>query len=158
MTKCIGIISYLPDDGHLRKIRVDKLNKLLSKCDELFSLPIIIIAQNWKDDVDLPKLSKSTITIYKYDIKLGITGARRELRRRFLELEYEYLIMLDDDINLVGNKQSADNYIRQIDNHPGDFGTFKQLTLQLFAISRDLYSQIDFPEGEIMNGDFFEDM
>ena len=66
--------------------------------------------------------------------------------------------MLDDDINLVGNKQSADNYIRQIDNHPGDFGTFKQLTLQLFAISREIYSQIDFPAGEIANGDFFEDM
>lgn len=158
MTKCIGIISYFPDDSKLRKIRIDKLNGLLKKCDELFGLPILIVAQNWKDDGELSKLSRSTITVYKYDKKLGITGARRVLRQKFLESEYEYLIMLDDDINLVGNKQSADNYIRQIDNHPGDFGTFKQLTLQLFAISREIYSQIDFPAGEIANGDFFEDM
>lgn len=137
---------------------MDKLNDLLSRCDELFGLPIIIISQNWKDDVTLIKLSKSTIINYKYDIKLGITGARRELRKRFLESDYDYLIMLDDDIHLVGNKASADNYLRQIDNHPGDFGTFKQLTLQLFAISKELFSEIDYPAGEVADGDYFEDM
>lgn len=46
MTKCIGIISYFPDDKRVRKIRIDKLNKLLLRCDELFGLPIIIVAQN----------------------------------------------------------------------------------------------------------------
>lgn len=46
MTKCIGIISYFPDDNKVRKIRIDKLNNLLKRCDELFNLPIIIIAQN----------------------------------------------------------------------------------------------------------------
>ena len=158
MTKCIGIISYFPEDKHLRKIRIDKLNELLQKCDELFKLPIFIIAQNWKEDVELVSLTDSTITIYKYNMKLGITGARRELRRKFLDSDYEYLIMLDDDIHLIGNKQSADNYLKQIDNHPGDFGTFKQLTLQLFAISKDLFSKIDYPAGEVVDGDYFEDM
>lgn len=158
MTKCIGIISYFPEDKHLRKIRIDKLNELLQKCDELFKLPIFIIAQNWKEDVELVSLTDSTITIYKYNTKLGITGARRELRRKFLDSNYEYLIMLDDDIHLIGNKQSADNYLKQIDNHPGDFGTFKQLTLQLFAISKDLFSKIDYPAGEVVDGDYFEDM
>ena len=137
---------------------MDKLNELLLRCDELFGLPIIIVAQNWKDDTELVNLSKSTVTIYKYDIKLGITGARRELRKRFLESDFEYLIMLDDDIHLVGNKQSADNYIKQIENHPGDFGTFKSLTLQLFAISKDMFSKIEYPAGEVANGDYFEDM
>ena len=158
MTKCIGIISYFPEDKHLRKIRIDKLNELLQRCDELFKLPIFIIAQNWKEDVELVSLTNSTITIYNYNMKLGITGARRELRRRFLDSDYEYLIMLDDDIHLIGNKQSADNYLKQIDNHPGDFGTFKQLTLQLFAISKDLFSKIDYPAGEVVDGDYFEDM
>ncbi len=158
MTKCIGIISYFPDDTKVRQIRIGKLNELLKRCDELFSLPIIIVAQNWGDDVKLVDLKKSKITIYEYKYGLGITGARSELRKRFLESEYDYIIMLDDDIQLVGTKQSADNYLRQIDNHPGDFGTFKTLTLQLFAISKELYSKIDFPEGDVVNGDYFEDM
>jgi len=158
MTKCIGIISYLPDDSKLRAIRLNKLNALISKCDSLFGLPIIIVAQNWKDDTKLVELNNSAVVIYKYDIKLGITGARRELRKRFLDSDYDYIIMLDDDINLVGNKASADNYLRQIDNHPGEFGTFKQLTLQLFAISKEMFEKIDYPDGEIVNGDYFEDM
>ena len=98
------------------------------------------------------------MTIFKYKNKLGITGARRELRKVFLESDYGYLIMLDDDIQLAGDKKSADNYLKQIDNHPEAFGTFKQLTLQLFAISKEMFGKIDYPEGEIVDGDYFEDM
>ena len=46
MTKCIGIISYFPDDNKVRQIRIGKLNELLKRCDELFGLPILIVAQN----------------------------------------------------------------------------------------------------------------
>lgn len=46
MDICIGIISYLPDAPEIRKARLEKLNNLLKKCDEIFKLPIIIIAQN----------------------------------------------------------------------------------------------------------------
>lgn len=138
-------------------VRIGKLNELLKKCDELFNLPIIIVAQNWNDDVEIPRIN-SKLIIYNYKNSLGITGARRELRRIFIESEYDYLIMLDDDIKLLGDRNSAINYLAQIDNHPGDFGTFMSLTLQLFAISKELYSKIDFPDGEIVNGDYFEDM
>ncbi|MBQ6628015.1 MAG: hypothetical protein IJH65_04285 [Methanobrevibacter sp.] len=46
MNICVGIISYLPDDPEVRQKRLNKLNTLVTKCDELFKLPIIIIAQN----------------------------------------------------------------------------------------------------------------
>lgn len=46
MNVCIGIISYLPPDQDIRSQRLEKLNKLITKCDEIFKLPIIIIAQN----------------------------------------------------------------------------------------------------------------
>ena len=156
MTKCIGIISYLPDDNKLRNIRLFKLNGLLKRCDELFNLPIIIIAQNWKE-TELVRISNKII-IYSFNKPLGITGARRELRKRFLQLGYDYLIMLDDDIVLVGTQPSADRYLKQIEENPQKFGTFKALTLQLFAISKEMFSLIDYPDGEIVNGDFFEDM
>ena len=66
--------------------------------------------------------------------------------------------MLDDDIVLVGTQPSADRYLKQIEENPQKFGTFKALTLQLFAISKEMFSLIDYPDGEIVNGDFFEDM
>lgn len=102
--------------------------------------------------------SDSNIIIYSYKSRLGITEARRELRKRFLESSYDYLIMLDDDIVLIGNKEAANRYIRQIDDNPGKFGTFKQLTLQLFAISKEMFNLIDYPKGSPDSGDFFEDM
>ena len=47
ITKVIGIISWLPNDD-TRIIRQKRLEELLVKCDNLFNLPIIIIAQNWE--------------------------------------------------------------------------------------------------------------
>ena len=46
MKCCIGIISYLPDNLEIRKVRVEKLSNLLTKCNLLFNLPILIISQN----------------------------------------------------------------------------------------------------------------
>ena len=36
----------------------------------------------------------------------------------FLELDYDYLIMLDDDAELIGTKQDAQKYLTQIDQNP----------------------------------------
>jgi len=157
MKICIGIVSYMPDNKLIREIRVEKINNLLRQCDELFGLPIIIIAQNW-NDLELDKLDNSKIILYSYKDKLGITEARRELRNKFIASEYDYLVMLDDDIQLQGDKASFDKYIDQIKEHPAMYGTFKQLTLQLFAISKEVYKLIDFPTGGPENEDFFEDM
>ena len=77
-------------------------------------MPIIIVAQNWGDDIEIEHA-----TVFKYANKLGITEARRKLREIFLDSDYDYLIMLDDDAKLVGTKEDADKYIQQIEDHPG---------------------------------------
>lgn len=155
MNICIGIISYFPDDPNLRKERVTRANKVIDDCNRLFNLPIIIIAQNWKNI----NCIYDNATIYKYDNKLGITGARKELRRKFLESNYDYLIMLDDDAKLIGTPEDAKFYIYQITQHPGaNYGVYKAMLLKLFAISKEMFREIDYPDGEAENGDFFEDM
>lgn len=153
MKICIGIISYLPDEEKIRSTRRERLYKVIERCNELFSLPIIIVAQNWKDDTEIEHAA-----VFKFTNKLGITGARKMLRKIFLESEYDYLIMLDDDAKLVGTREDADKYIKQIEDHPDQWGSYKSYLLKLFAISKHIYKQIDFPDGEAEDGDFFEDM
>ena len=152
MNKVIGIISYLPDDVNKRKIREEKIDSLIKTCNELFDLPIIIVAQNWKDfKVDCCQL-------YKFEKPLGIVGARKELRKIFLHSGYDYLIMLDDDCKVLGTKEGANRYLKEIDNHPGMFGVFYGTLLKLFAISKEIFSLQDYGDGEVENGDFFEDI
>ena len=157
MNICIGIISYLPDDSSDRNVRLSRLHSLLIKCDSIFRKDIVIIAQNWHD-VTLPKLHHTNLIIYKYPNKLGITGARKKLREKFLGSKYDYLIMLDDDADVKGTELDGLLYLQQIEAHPGMFGVFKELLLKFFAISKEMYSKIDFPDLEAENGEIFEDM
>lgn len=157
MKICIGIISYLPDNQDIKLKRLSKLNNLISSCDRLFKLPIIIISQNW-NEVKLNKLNDSKLIIYNYKNPLGITKARKELRKKFLSSEYDYLIMLDDDSELTGTLEGAQEYLNQIHEHPDMYGVFKSMLLKLFAISKKIYQLIDFPDLEAGNGEFFEDM
>lgn len=153
MKICIGIISYFPD-GDKRNVRIDRANKVIEDCNKLFNLPIIIIAQNWHD----VECKRDNVQLFKYD-KLGITGARKKLREIFLDSEYDYMIMLDDDAKLVGTQEDAEIYLHQIEMHPGArYGIYKTYLLKLFAISKDMFKEIDYPDGDAENGDFFEDM
>jgi len=152
VTKVIGIISWLPDD-ETRKLRQEKLEKLLIQCDNLFNLPIIIVAQNWNNSVSIT----SNCVVFNYD-KLGITGARKKLREKFLESSYDYLIMLDDDCELKGSKPYADDYLKQIDSHNGSIGIFKGTLLKLFAIPNVLMAQVEYDDVEPENGEGFEDL
>lgn len=147
--KCIGIISYLPDNEK-REIRLKRLNETLKSCDDIMNLPIIIIAQNWKND-DV-KLSNNCI-VYHYE-KLGIPLARNTLREKFLESEFDYLIMLDDDCVLEGN---ATKYLKEIDNHPNGVGTKYFKLLKLYAISKHIYSQIEIPNVDAEKNEGAED-
>lgn len=149
--KVIGILSYLPDDEEIRSYRKNKLLNLIFKCNYLFSLPIIIIAQNYKEDT----VNFKNCTLYQYKDKLGIVGARKELRKIFLESNYDYLIMLDDDCELVG--QSGEKYLKQIDNNPDCFIEFNKTLLKLFAISKTLFSQVDYEDLNPEDGEGFED-
>lgn len=143
LSKVIGIISYLPNNKDIRSNRLKKLKNLVGKCNEIFALPIIIIAQNYKqEDFDYLKSYKN-ITFYVFD-KLGIVGARNKLRDIFLDSNYDYLIMLDDDCKLEGYKSSGRQYLEQIDNNPNKFGEFNNTLLKLFAISKYMFNKIDF--------------
>ena len=151
-TKVIGIISWLPNN-ETREIRQKKLEELLVKCDSLFNLPAMIIAQNWDSTVKIT----SNCAVFHYD-KLGITGARKTLREKFLNSSYDYLIMLDDDAELVGTKEDAQKYLKQIDKNPNSVGIFKKLLLKLFAISKTIMSQVEYEDINPENGEGFEDM
>ena len=151
MKLVIGIISYFPDDKEITSQRYRKLCNLLSSCRRLFNLPVIIIAQNWKSEL----VRVPWATIYRYEDKLGITGARKELRKKFLESDYDYLIMLDDDCEVIGS--SGTRYLETIYHNPGCFIEYNSTLLKLFAISKELFEQVDYDDVNPENGEGFED-
>ena len=143
--KVIGIISYLPDDKKIRNIRMKKLLRLLHSCNDIFNLPIIIIAQNYNED-DLKQIKQiNNISIYEF-VKLGIVGARNALRNIFLNSPYSYLIMLDDDCSISGTKEAGQKYLSQIDENPNCYYEFNKSLLKLFAISKIMFNKIAFDE------------
>jgi hypothetical protein len=152
ISKCIGIISWLPNDS-TRKTRQERLEKLLVECDKLFNLPVMIIAQGWDSTV---KTTANSI-VYNYE-KLGITGARKKLREKFLESNYDYLIMLDDDAELVGTLKASKSYLQQIDEHNGSVGIFKSALLKLFAIPKAIMEHVEYDNIEAEKGEGFEDV
>lgn len=80
------------------------------------------------------------------------------MREKFLDSDFDYIIMLDDDAELIGSKASAKKYLEQIDNHPNSIGIFKELLLKLFAISKTIFSQIDYEDIVVEKGEGFEDL
>ena len=158
--KVFGIISYFPNNDsayHIetRRERSRRFKELLFRLEELWpDIDILVIAQNWQD-FELPEIKNKIITFH-YD-KLGILGARRELRKQFLASEYDYLIMLDDDGRIVN--ANPEKYMEEIDAHPSGIGVIRHrmCPLMFLAISKDLYSQIDMPEIHAEKGEGFED-
>lgn len=160
LKKVFGIISYFPNndsDYHIetRRERSRRFRELLFKLEELWpDVDIMVIAQNWQD-FELPEIKNKIITFH-YG-KLGILGARRELRKRFLASPYDYLIMLDDDGMIETEDPSI--YMHEIDKHPDGIGVIRHVNcpLMLLAISKTLYSQIDMPDIDAEKGQGFED-
>ena len=160
LKKVFGIISYFPDndsDYHteMRRERSRRFKELLAKLEELWSdTDILVIAQNWQD-FQLPEVKNKIIT-FQYN-KLGILGARKELRKRFLESDYDYLIMLDDDAMVMATDPQA--YMDEIDKHPNGVGGIRWINgpLQFFAISKHIYNQVEMPDVDAEKGQGFED-
>ena len=158
--KVFGIISYFPDNdspAHIetRRERSRRFRELLFKLEELWpDIDIIVIAQNWQD-FELPQI-KNKIIQYDYQ-KLGILGARRELRKKFLESKYDYLIMLDDDGRVL--QADPNLYVQTIDEHPKGIGVIRHRScpLMFLAISKYIYQQIDMPDVDAEKGEGFED-
>lgn len=160
LKKVFGIISYFPDcdtDYHIetRRERSRRFLELLHNLEKLWpDVDILIIAQNW-GEFNIPPL-KNTTTVLHYP-KLGILGARKELRKQFLASEYDYLIMLDDDGMIEAKDPSL--YMKEIDAHPTGVGVIRHhnCPLMLLAISKDLYLQVDMPDLDPEKGEGFED-
>lgn len=154
MKIAIGIISYLPNDKWLRQERIKHLRSLVLRCDELFDLPILIVAQNWGGD----EVKSKNITLVSFPNALGITKARKELRRRFLKTDNDYLILLDDDCVLLGSKLDALKYINAIKTHANGFATKRKWLLKLTALSRDVIEKCDLPAVTVENNEGYEDL
>lgn len=150
--KVIGIISWLPNN-ETRAVRQERLEGLLKILDNLFALPILIVAQNWDDTVKVTDRCE-----VKHYPQLGITGARIKLREEFLKSSYDYLIMLDDDADVRGTKDSAKTYMEQIDEHPSGIGIFKGTLLKFFAISRDILQEVEYENIRPEYGEGLEDI
>ena len=157
LSKCIGMISWFPDNV-LRAERVRRFRNTLKQIDKYFKLPIVIIAQNWhEEDFDLEY--SNSIKIYNYSHALGVTGANVILREKLLLEDYDYFIHLDDDINFIGTQRDVDNYLKEIDNHPNMFGQLKKF--QLAAQSKYMLKLMDWEyiKGlESYRGDLWEDV
>lgn len=158
--KVFGIISYFPDsdsDYHIetRRERTRRFSELLYKLEELWpDVDIMVIAQNWQD-FELPNI-KNHVIQYNYG-KLGILGARKELRKRFLDSDYDYLIMLDDDAMI--SSDNPQTYLDEIDEHIDGVGAIRKnkSPLNFFAISKFIYAQIDMPNVDPEKSEGFED-
>ena len=157
MNKVIGIISYLPEESYKRLARFKILKELIETCSFLFDLPMYIVTQCYtKEEREELKKYKNVILSENYG-KLGILGARRNLREWFLESKYDYLIMLDDDCKVSGTKDGAKRYIYAIDSHPDGWVEFKGSQLKFFAISKYIFSKVDYREVNPEKEEGFED-
>lgn len=159
LSKCIGIVSYFPDKEPLRTNRKLAFNNLLKTLDTYFKLPIVIIAQNWREEDFYLKYNNGELKIYSYKNPLGVTGANVILREKLLLEDYDYFIHLDDDINIICDQNMVDNYFREIDLHPNMFGQLKKY--QLCAISKYMLKLMNWEyikHMESLRGEIWEDM
>lgn len=165
---CFGLISYFPWDQPERKQRQDRLDRLVKQLSDLWpEVPILVIAQQWKN-YNWEGKCKNKVIRFDY-AKLGILGARQELRNKFLESEYNYLIMFDDDAIInYDTPDLAKDYMEALKSHPNGFCFIKgkgssaytdyaDSQLNLCAISRYIYEREPIPNIDPQKSEAFED-
>ena len=123
------------------------------------------MAQDWND---YQPNTKSPLFIQKYS-RLGILKARQTLREWFLSLDYDYIIMCDDDaIIQVDNDHAHLDYIKCIEDHPDGFAfihgkgsciytPYADSQLNLCAISKKIYTEVPMPQADPQLSQAFED-
>ena len=166
MKKCFGIVSWFPDKEPARTQRQKRINRLFTQLSALWpDVDILVIAQNWKDFEPVKTTNNQVIKNYK---PLGILGARKALRTEFLNSEYEYIIMFDDDaIIKCDNGTVSDEFIKAIDNNPNGFcfvkgknsayNPYAAAQLNLCAISKFIYKQEPMVDIDPQKGEGYED-
>lgn len=166
--KVFGILSYFPWEQPERKQRQDRLDRLVKQLSDLWpDIPIMVISQQWKY-YNLEGKCKNPVIRYDYG-KLGILGARQELRKHFLESDFDYLIMFDDDaIIQCDNKEVIEKYMQTLDEHTEGFCFIKgkgsspytdynDSQLNLCGISRWIYEREPIPNIDPQKSEAFED-
>lgn len=171
LSKAVGIVSWFPSREPERGQRMSRFKRLIAQISELMpGLPVIVIAQNWNGYKCVAK--NNELHIYEYP-QLGILGARRKLREKFLELGYDYLIMFDDDAILSVENQALEQYYSLMDANPYGFaflkrGEFKNAPitaanpyvdsqLNFCAISRYIYEREEMPMVDPQHNICYED-
>lgn len=158
MKKCFGFISWFPDSDS-RKERINRLNQAFRQIIDLFGedSEFLIIAQNWKD-YKIPSFIKH-VKIFTYG-KLGILGARKKLRKHFLESNYDYLIMCDDDIILEMKTPTAiKDFNKVLEKNPQGFWfAMYGWSLSFCAVSKWIYERVDMVDVDPEKGEGYEDM
>lgn len=159
MKKCFGIISWLPENEEDRKLRIARVNRFLKQINSFWpDIDILVIAQNWKKFKPV-KISNKIIKV-SFDSGLGILKARKVLREEFLKLDYDFLIMFDDDTIIEETEEGgAKKYINKIDNQVDGFGFLQYEAAQLSgcAISKEMLKKEDIPNVDPQKGEAFED-
>ena len=158
INKCFGFISWLPDNKENRKARIERLNNAFKQIIDLFGedSEFLIIAQNW-GDYKVPSFIKHS-DIFKYG-KLGILGARKKLREHFLESNYDYLIMCDDDIVLKTNDDNTINEFNKAleDNPKGFWFPMYGWSLSFCAVSKWIYEREEMVDVDPEKSEGYED-
>lgn len=156
MKPVIGIISYLPSKEVERVQRIHRLERLLKQLTEFLpSVPILVIAQNWNSY--FPSNYKIIVQYYN---KLGILKARKVLREKFLDSNFDYLIMFDDDAIIEQLEPNAgDAYLKALEEHPDGFMFLQYASSQLngCAISRHIYTIEPMVDIDAQKNEGFED-
>ena len=176
LKKCFGIISGFPDkgDSDKRERRIDRFNQLLWQLNDLWpDIDILIVSQNWQD-YELPLIKNKVIRV-DYEKNIGILNARWALRDAFLKMDYEYIIMMDDDdIIQCDNDHVHLNYMEELDKHPHGFAIikpakkadkggwleeypYKKAPLNLCAVSKFIYEKENIPNVNLQKSEALED-
>lgn len=157
MQTAIGIISYLPNDTIIRKVRIKRFQDLLKQCGMIFpETPVYVIAQNYQkaDYALLP----SSVHIIHYDKALGITNARKELRKTVINNDIDYCIMFDDDCILEGTLSDGTRFIELLKNNPNKYICHNNDTFKLCALSKHVLQLNEIPDVSVQDGTGAEDM
>ena len=165
LKKCFGIPSWLPNEEEARKKRIDRLNKLFKQLNDLWpDIDILVIAQNWKDFKPIETANKQIIKIYP---ELGLLKARHTLREEFLKLDYDYIIMFDDDAIIETKDNAHIKFMEELDKHPQGFcfihghnsayHPYCAAQLNLCAISRFIYEKEPMVDIDPQKNEGYED-
>ena len=166
LKKCFGIPSWLPSAEPARTQRQARLNRLFEQLSTLWpDVDILIIAQNWQDFK--PNPIKNKLIIKNYDA-LGILKARKTLHDEFIKLDYDYIIMFDDDAVIQCDNEHAHlDFMAEIDKYPNGFcfihgenspyHPYVAAQLNLCAISKYIYEKEQMVDIDPQKNEGFED-